>query len=376
MWYLVIPVLIFLVLAMVSHWFTTAMEIKVFSGKHRHLRLVASVLMSATTGKRTLICKPTRRVVELEAIFRDGSTRVRLPLKTKAQQKNRHELLKKVLAFDASAKLSESSDGEMRIYAYLIGDAVKVGDELYSLMASVFDLDDNRSLEFQLDSYVHDLTIISNEWERFYLKAEQELPLAWTTSKTSDDLKKADAGCLPQLASLFLKPVPVITAFYYFGFETAVGTALVVWAISVTYFFIKDRADILQRFWKPNWWLLPGLAGASLWTGNATYFQLLPTAFCAAMALVAAKTVAAQWQTTKHSNYTIDENMEWWTALISIPTVLLGIVVSEYMRGALSLEAWIWYWAYLRIELMVAMIPSGLLLVFGAVVQKPEIAKP
>lgn len=176
--------------------------------------------------------------------------------------------------------------------------------------------------------------------------------LASNRSPEGEDFEGARRGCLLTLANLLLRPVPVILAFYLFGFVAAVIAALTIW-------FILRVLDVYKsRSWSGSdlgLFLLPLGAGMTLFTGNSMYFQLLPSAWCVFIALQQLDGLirgkahlfpGSSGETVFSENET--KAARWGILFAS----LVALLISEHFRHNLSLSGWIWYYGYLRLELL------------------------
>lgn len=175
---------------------------------------------------------------------------------------------------------------------------------------------------------------------------------ASTHSDAGDNLESGSRGCLVTLASLLLRPIPVLFAFYQFGFLTAVVVALAIWLAFRCFDIFKGK---LRSLVYPSQLVLPLGAGLTLSTGDFTFFQLVPSGWCVAQVLeqldglIRGKAnifVADQGDTVFSEDET---RLARWGIL---GTSLVALLVSEYARHSLSLSGWLWYYGYLRLEVL------------------------
>ena len=110
MWFLILPVVIFILFWPVSLFIEGLGSERKHTGRFSHLKLIISILMSAKDGERTMKCSPTRRVVNCEVIFGDDSARVGITLATAAQLKRGSELLQIFQMFDKDASRINGED--------------------------------------------------------------------------------------------------------------------------------------------------------------------------------------------------------------------------------------------------------------------------
>lgn len=158
-------------------------------------------------------------------------------------------------------------------------------------------------------------------------------------------------GCLIGLANLLLRPIPVIFAYYQFGFLIAVAVALALWLISRCFDLYKGK---LWSGITPTQFVLPVCAGLTLFTGNFTYFQLAPSGLCLVLVLQQLDGFIRKKTDLFPGDDSVfftneDTKLARWGM---IGAGLIALIVSEYFRRTLSLSGWIWYFGYLRIELL------------------------
>lgn len=171
-----------------------------------------------------------------------------------------------------------------------------------------------------------------------------------------DDSERQEAGrrgCLLALANLFLRPVPVILAFYQFGFLAAVAVALSIWLISRCFDLYKG-----VRLWSgldPRQVVLPSCALPTLISGDPTYFQLFPSAWCVLHFLEQLDGLIRQRADLFLGDYgrTVFSKDEIRIARWGIlGASLIALLISEYARNTFTLSGWLWYYGYLRLELL------------------------
>ncbi|WP_298844152.1 hypothetical protein [uncultured Roseobacter sp.] len=150
----------------------------------------------------------------------------------------------------------------------------------------------------------------------------------------------------------------MIFAYFYTGFLSAVFVALVIWLI------LRCFEIYSGKIWKSadlRLLILPLAAGLTLFTGDFLYFQLLPSAWCV---MTAAEQSAGLLLKKAHlfpgeNGDTAFSKDELKLARFGIlGASLIALLISEYFRQTLSLSSWIWYYGYLRLELLPIMLGS------------------
>lgn len=169
------------------------------------------------------------------------------------------------------------------------------------------------------------------------------------------EVDSTNSGCLLILASLLLRPIPIIFVFYLFGFQSAVTVALVMWPFVIIYRLYKRDLGNNDTLLKANWILLPIGACLTLYLNDKIYFQLIPTFLCLLFVVEHIFGVIKNIHFMKpfHDGTNFLSNQE--NKLLRLGFIcggILGIFISEFIRQNSSLTTWIWYYGYLRIELV------------------------
>ena len=195
----------------------------------------------------------------------------------------------------------------------------------------------------------------------FLLNKSQSAQDANSANKNTE-LRSTNNGCLIALANLLLRPVPVIYAFYQYDFKTAVIAALVMWVVFLIHEIYAGGFTTKRTFSNTSWIILPMGAGATLLLNEFTYFQLIPTTICLLLTLeqligLGRNThfIGPYWDGTYFLSDHENKLLRWGLLVCGI----IGVLISEYFRHNLSLATWIWYYGYLRIELILIALVSA-----------------
>lgn len=175
---------------------------------------------------------------------------------------------------------------------------------------------------------------------------------ASTDRDEGQNLETGRRGCLEALASVLLRPIPVLFAFYQFGFLAAVTVALSIWLGFRCFDIFKGK---LRSSVYPRQFVLPLGAILTLFTGDFTFFQLVPSGWCAAHileqldGLIRGKATLFAGDQGDTVFLEDEKRSARWGIL---GASLIALIVSEYARHSLSLSGWLWYYGYLRLELL------------------------
>ena len=236
---------------------------------------------------------------------------------------------------------------------------------------SIWKVEDDRQISFEFEGHPKDLREIAYAWEGNFENKDVVSPIAWTASATEHQIESTQRGCMPFLIETFLKPIPMVFAFYWYGLWAAIVAALIVWVVHATYRLCSTWSKLKVRWHQYAWLIVPSATISSLYTGDEFYFKLLPTLWCISCAVfyfIELLKIQRQ-EIERHSAL---GQKRWWIQLSLLGASIVAAFISEYMRGHLETEAWIWYYAYIRIELIVLLIPAGIGIAFMTTSQQAD----
>ncbi len=303
------------------------------------------------------------RVTRLTVLFSKTSATVLLPLITRAQKKSSKELLSLFHEYDSEAEIIDGYTETVAIRARLKGSHQEIAGKIRTLFMRTFSVAENRRIRFETVPESVDYELLDKHWEQFY-KHGAEAPVAASADLTPGDVKKKKEknaeqkrGCLTGLAYILLWPIPFVFTYYLFGINAAIYVALAMWAIGLGLKLRKGWTEFKSDKRIYSWLVLPLLAGLSIHQSNVFYFQLIPTVYCVLVLLLGcAASIMGRlpFVPKKHPSNEINIATMSKIALsvLFFIACLIAISWSEYARRSFSMESWVWYYAYLRIEII------------------------
>jgi len=101
-------------------------------------------------------------------------------------------------------------------------------------------------------------------------------------------------------------------------------------------------------------------AGATIWVEDVLFLQLTPTTgfLAAALSHFLAMTFNLHWPTLVEHKENEDPSVWKMLSYAVITTCVGAAVLNEYLRTVLPLDTWIWYFAFVRIELAFGLIAT------------------
>ena len=168
---------------------------------------------------------------------------------------------------------------------------------------------------------------------------------------------------MKMLAGVLLLPIPFVMAHLAFGYLAATAVLVSVIVIREAYRRYK-RSKGGSRFGTVLKVGVLLLAGATIVFNDPLYLQLIPTA--ALMAIAVAEFLAVSLNVPHLSPFdpaNLGEDSRFGRVLYSfaiIATCVGGAAINEYLRANVTLDAWIWFFAFFRIELILGFLVSSI----------------
>ena len=358
--YLIIPIGLFLVLVLVR-WlgagvFPVGNQTVTRKGRLADISRIVSVLMTAKRGERRATLSIDRRVTSLVATFSDLGVELKLPLSTRSQIKRKYDLLAIFAGACHEARLQ--SDGDMEcIQATLTGTPQVVTSELKRLFKQVFAVGDHRTLRFEVSADVTDLNAM-----RFWLPEDRyeetkldAFPQASTAGVNPEGEPDSRVGCLSAAAYLLLWPVPFLLTYMWYGVEWASAVGMLSIVIWLAYRFLKDHTLPKSFVGRMNHLLAFCGYGLTIYLADPIFLQWVPTLLCGLVLITNAGAFVRGRSIIDilHDEPILKTLSE--RAAITLAVCLVcaaGMWANEYLRAYATLDGWIWYYSYFRLELL------------------------
>lgn len=356
--YLVIPVLCFIGLYLLARkWFPTGTTEQIHKGRADDIDRVLRILLTTGLGDPHLAINVSRRVTWIELAIFEDRMRLTMPLVTRLQRSRRDQLLERLKAQGLEAKIVEAGDGRESLECIICGSPEEVSNQAKVVTLNLFEVTDvAKFMEFRVQAHWTDQRSIEAVLRSRRADAEGSRTASVPRGEKADSYVEARSGCSFVLATLLLVPIPFIAAFLLFGFIAAT----VVWIITTVGRILFQRWFFRRT--KPNRdefirgvGLMLGIA--TLYTGNPWYLQSIPTVWLGLLAIPEAIALVfnkPQLSRLGRVNNSMPPQMRNGITLVSVFACALGIAGNEYIRASLSLDIWVWFFAFLPIELAFA----------------------
>lgn len=356
--YLIIPVLCFVLLAALTWVLFGPMTLeRVRTGKFEDLDVILSVLMTAEGDGLFLVMKVARRVTSMKATFPGSVVRLEMPLITHRQQNRKESYLEILRDLKLDARVS-SHGGDHEILEWEVeGPPVRASAVIKEAFARLFEVDRGRALEFRVFAHISDQSVIDQGLRGTQLSEGAELPTAATRGRPVESVKETRAGCMTSLADVLLLPLPFMIAYFQFGYVAASAVLVLVIVFRWAYRRWK-KAESGTRVANALRVVPPLLAGATIYFDDPFYLQLSPTTLLSVLAVAEILAVSfklphlSMFDPKKLDSPDYTGTVRMLLAFAFIATCIGGVAMNEYLRANVALDTWVWFFAFLRIELM------------------------
>ena len=365
--YLIVPVVCFVLLAWLVWRLFSLTEVKIWKGKIDDLDLILSVLMAAERGEPYLIMKVPRRAGSMKIAFSRSVVRLEMPLVTQSQQihKESYRAILRDLKLDAQVS-SHGTDPDILEWE-VEGPPAKASAIIKDAFVRLFEVDPDRVLEFRVFAHVLDQYVIDQGLEEKRAGGKAELPTASTHGHQVESSDETRVGCLKVLAGLLLLPLPFMIAYLEFGYVAAGAVIIAIIVIREVYRrWKKSKAGIrLADFLKITVLLL---TAATIYFYDPFYLQLIPTVVLSAVAVAVLLAVSFNLPSLslfdlKDSAYST-RTVRILFSFAIIATCIGGAAMNEYLRRTLTLDAWVWFFAFFRIEFVLGFLVTSIPLLY------------
>lgn len=364
--YLIIPVVCFVLLAG-TWWFLSIglADDRTWQGKIDDLDRLLPVQMRDEPGSPILIVKLRGHVTSLLMTFADTAVRLEMPLITALQQSRRDSYLAILRDMKLEPRISSNESDTELLECEIDAPSDRVSATVKDVFMRLFDVNATRLVEFRIIRCSSGQSA-KEEFLEGYRSGKPEEPSNSEAQRCeAETIREERTGCVKTLAGVLLLPLPFMIAYLEFGFvaATAVMVAIIVSRECYRQWKKPRRKVHITEIIKSAILLL---AGTTIYFNDPFFLQLIPTVILSAAALVqlVAIVFGVPWfslfDETKIEDYE-DQRVYRLFSYALIVTCIGGAAMNEYLRAQITLDAWIWYFAFVRIELalgfMVTAIP-------------------
>ncbi len=366
MTYLIIPIACFVLLAGLGWlWFYASAKRMYWKGTVDELDRVLPNLMTANLAESCLVMRVPGRLPSLKMTFPRSLVRLEIPLVTELQRDRRDNYLEILQGVNLNARISSDSSDHETLVCEVKGPSPSALPVIKDVFAKLFETDSSKLLDLQVFGRFSDRKDIDKAVHEYRLKIFSEESSAATEKRKPKSFEEGRAGCMGTLANLWLLPIPFVIAYLEYGFIAASGVLATTFVLKDIYFRWKKRrtsfnvVDALKI-------VVLVLTGTTIFVEDPPYLQLIPTVglTSAAFAHALAVTFNLKWPSLMDNAKNEDPSVRKAMTCAIIATCVGSAAMSEYLRAVLSLDDWIWYFAFVRIELvfgiLITAIPSGI----------------
>ena len=373
MLYLLIPLLVCAFLALwASATFTTDGTEMVRTGTVSDLDPILSVLMTAAYGDPSVVIKPGLSDDRLKVTFPEGHARLEVFLDAGSEAGRRARCLA-VLGDLGLSPIATGGDGEgCDLTCEVEGPVDSVARVIKEAFLRLFDVDSGHEAEFRVTAHYHDQSVITRALTTKPVGDSPNKPAAMTRGRDSESVTSGRRGCLGGLVQLLLLPVPFMWAYLQFGVAAASAMLIAILLIREVYQRYK-RQDFRFRFLDLLKLLIVGLSGVTALSGDPLYLQLVPivvlSVAAAAQLLVAVFNLRPIFP---EEDIELSKAIKWLFTFAIVVTCVCGAIFYDYLRTCCSLDSWMWFFAFARLELLLGLLTAAMPMIFYQVFGQVE----
>lgn len=355
--YLIIPLLCFALLAGVSWLFIRSLFRKFWDGTVEELDCILSELMSKETGEThaSLIMEPSAGTTVV-ITFTGSAIRLAIPLVPSLLRRQRSHYLTVLRDLELDPRIYGHHDGNDTLEWSVEEPLAKAATVIKDVLVKLLGEEATKTLRYQVVEESSGQSVFDQGAE-FSKPAEQtNVSTAAPPEQKAKSVRDAQSGCFRILAGIFLWPIPFVIAYLQYGYIAASTVLIAIfilreimrrWRTRTTEFSIFDVLKIVVLL----------LAGATINFSDPFYLQLIPTVALAIVAVTQslASAFSLSWLSlVDREKFNANNEPQMLPILIFalVATCLGGAALNEYLRTTISLDSWIWYFAFVRIELL------------------------
>ena len=312
---------------------------------------IVKICQTSNFGKPCLTLKPARRTVELNIDFLDADrVSISLPLILKKQQKAKDEYIK--IFSDHDLVFHDAGD---QLTVYLDRKDENLGHKITHLYRNLFDVTNTDSLRFSAHLVSSDLRALQGLKRpnfKFPDTYSYEAHTARYEGKSAWGIQIS--RYLNAVSWLLFAPL-IIISYTYFGLNFMCWAALFFYGFFATYRSIYEKKDISQ-YWGSLIHFI--FISVTLATQNTNYLQIIPSLCGAIVVLVSGAMVLGVCEPTSHQYIQQKEKQPNVFRASQSVTAFAGFglwAVNEWARRHLDLDSWIWFYAFIRLEVMLVL---------------------
>ena len=226
---------------------------------------------------------------------------------------------------------------------------------------------------FTVRGHRWDLRIIEG-FAAGYLVRDKELEVSAPTANLTEEwFRERRADMISLWSILLLGPIPFVVCYYLWDLRAAAVAGVVMFILFKAARYLRKGNFGDNWFWAIVSFLLPVMAAATVFTDD-TWYLLKSISFLCLILIAAIFSFWVRKKTmfdtlARHSRYSIPRMLAVGSDVCLVALLFAAVYLNETLAARESLEIWVWYFAYLRVELLVGvivtMMPLGLIAVFN-----------
>lgn len=365
--WLLVPIFLFLcVLALIYYFKSRADQQFSWTGKISDLDVICHLLMTARLRDRSVDISSSKSDLVIRVNLTEPSPS--LQFLEKSEIDNNAEVANGCqMASSRPVVTSMSDTGAIPATSNDVAKALK------AIFRQNFGTANQAKPYFTVRGHNWDLRFIKSFADGYFVRDKALTVQAPTASLTEESVRKRRTGAVLFWAVLLLGPIPFVVCYYLFGLWVAAVASVVMFILfkAVRYLRKGNLGD--NWFWALFPFLLPAMAAATVFTDDTWYLLKSLTFFC----LVLLAAIVSFWVRKKtmfdtlirpDSRHSIPQVLAVGSDVCFVALLFTAVYLNETLAARDSLEIWVWYFAYLRVEFTVgvigAIIPLGLISAF------------
>ena len=358
--YLIIPIVCFLVIAFMVWALTGYVRDETLNCGTRDLDVILSVLMTSGYDRSALKIQGAGKTFVLEnhvflkMTFQGSQVLLEVPIAPRGALRAKEDVISALGRIGLDVRESADGDGLQCDIDGPPSHAVAVITEIVDPLIEG---------PFELEVHAHDLDHDVIEQAFAERRPGEPLPIAATHGSEPPTISLSQTRWLRILADLLLLPIPFVIAQLQFGYLAATWTLIVTFVAREILGRVRGRTGISGADGlKP---VALGLAGATLVTRDPLYLQLIPTVLFPLMAIGLFYVFIIQDPPDDADE--LDPkyrkrfgHLRWILGFVGVAALLGAAAWNEYMRTHFTLDTWVWFIAFVRVEVLVGLIGSML----------------
>ena len=312
---------------------------------------VVKICQTSNFGKPSLTLRPSKRSVEMFLHFLDADrVSLSLPLLLKKQKAGKQDYMELfsdhgLTAFEAKNQLT----------AYLDRNDEKLGHLVALLYRKVFEASNTDTVNFQVKAVSSDLRPLQLfKRPKYKLNPDYKFKAPSARHKGKSAHQVQMSRILNAFSWLLFAPI-IILSYKYSSLMTMCWAALIFFT-----FFLVYRTYYQKKRITENWGGIVhcGLLSATLITQDTNFLQFIPSTIGVFTAVLSGALVLGVLKPQSENEVMQKQNNPREYRFMKSFWVFGGLglfAINEWARRSFDIESWIWFYGFMRIELVIVM---------------------